>query len=309
MAYGFLSLEQRMKDNVKDCNLGLLFNKVQMTEYLKNLSSVLAIDILVTERHGEKLLAIGDFTGFVPNEVNEPGRKIQVLNHTVGHMHIRMDKIAETKVEGVNEFLDSVVGELSVEAEKAYRYREIAIYADELEAKLEKEQYQVKHGDKEDALTGVMNHNYFENRLRIVDRAEVVPVAVICGNINDWKYVNDTYGDDESDRLIQVIAGFMKKEAKPEYVIGRWDGDVLNVIIPLAEPDEAELYCKRVQKRCLEYADDKLAPSIAFGIVMKTNIEEKLTDLFSDAEYEMFNNKFELKNAIGYLERLHRVNT
>ena len=48
------------------------------------------------------------------------------------------------------------------------------------------------------------------------------------------------------------------------------------------------------------------APSVAVGVVYKTNIEEKLEDKLSDAEYEMFNNKFEVKNAPGYQERLKK---
>ena len=47
-----------------------------------------------------------------------------------------------------------------------------------------------------------------------------------------------------------------------------------------------------------------LAPSVAVGIVYKTNVEERLVDKISDAEYEMFNNKLEIKNAPGYQERL-----
>ena len=45
---------------------------------------------------------------------------------------------------------------------------------------------------------------------------------------------------------------------------------------------------------------------MAVGIVYKTNIEETLEEKLSDAEYEMFNNKFEIKNADGYRERLEK---
>ena len=35
-------------------------------------------------------------------------------------------------------------------------------------------------------------------------------------------------------------------------------------------------------------------------------LEQALADLVSDAEYEMFDNKFEIKNAPGYRERLEK---
>ena len=61
-----------------------------------------------------------------------------------------------------------------------------------------------------------------------------------------------------------------------------------------------------IQDRCFTFEDPYLAPSVAVGIVYKTNIEETLEEKLSDAEYEMFNNKFEIKNADGYRERLEK---
>ena len=133
-----------------------------------------------------------------------------------------------------------------------------------------------------------------------------MPVAVLNININDWKFVNDHFGEEESDRLIKTVAEILKEEAKPYFVIGRIDGDVFGVLVPMAEEGEAEEFASKVQERCDNYEDTILAPSVAVGIVYKTNIEEALEDKLSDAEYEMFNNKFEIKNTPGYRERLEK---
>lgn len=155
-----------------------------------------------------------------------------------------------------------------------------------------------------DELTGVLSKEYFEKRMQIIDRSEVIPVAVMEININDWKYANDHYGDTESDRLIRIIADVLKEEANPYFVIGRTDGDVFNVFIPMAEDREAEEYAARIKERCLRYEDAKLSPSVAIGIVYKTNIEQSLSELLSDAQYEMFDDKLAMKQAPGYRERL-----
>jgi len=79
------------------------------------------------------------------------------------------------------------------------------------------------------------------------------------------------------------------------------------VLIPMAEENEAEEYCRRVQEACLAYeGDTALAPSVAVGFVIKTNVEEHIQDLISDAEYEMLQDKMEIKSAVGYRERLER---
>ena len=60
----------------------------------------------------------------------------------------------------------------------------------------------------------------------------------------------------------------------------------------------------KVVNRCNNYEDSILAPSVAAGIAYKTNIEQKLEDLMSDAEYSMFEKKYEMKNTPQYRERL-----
>ena len=118
--------------------------------------------------------------------------------------------------------------------------------------------------------------------------------------------MNENYGVEESDRLIRIVADILKEKAKPEYLIGRVDGDVFNVMIPMPEGEEAQEYMQEIQNACEEYEDDKLAPSIAVGIAMKTNVEEVMLQIFSDAEYEMFENKMMLKQQKGYRERLEK---
>lgn len=180
--------------------------------------------------------------------------------------------------------------------------RLVVEYMEELEGKDEAKQKE--QSSRMDELTGVFANDYFEKRMQIVDRSEIVPVAVIEININDWKYANDHYGDEESDRLIRIIADIVRKEANPYFVIGRIDGDVFGVLIPMVEEGEAEDYARRIKERCVNYEDEKLAPSVAIGIVYKNNIEQSVQDLFSDAQYEMFEDKLAMKQEPGYRERL-----
>lgn len=251
-------------------------------------------------------MSVGGFAGFTPDVVGDPGRKVRVYGRTIAHLYAETDKVAEEKKASVESLLDGFATMLSHWGEETYLHKETAVYADELEQKVGVKHVQTARGENEDVLTGVYHNLYFEERMRAIDRAEVVPVAVINVNINDWKYVNDNFGDEQSDRLIKTIADILKQEKKPDYVIGRVDGDVFIVLIPMTDEGEAEDYCKRVQDACLSFEDDILAPSVACGLVYKTNVEERLADKLPDAEYEMFNNKFEIKNAPGYRERLEK---
>lgn len=304
MAFGLIPLEKRLKDNIRNYSLDQIFEIGQLSQFMEHIREVTGISLLITDRHGEKAASAGNFLGFKPDTANAPGKKIRVAGRTIAHLYTKEEDMQD---KGMEALVDDIVEQLTRQAAKAYEAAELSLYVDDLEKRLEKEQYQVKHGDKTDALTGVLNSTYFDNKLQVIDRSQAVPVAVICANINDWKYVNDNFGDEESDRLIQVVASFLKSEAKPEYVIGRCGGDFFNILIPMAEDGEAQEYCQRVQQKCLAFEDAHLAPSVACGHVIKYNVEQSLSDLLSDAEYEMFDNKFEIKNAPGYRERLEKA--
>lgn len=306
MDYKVIPFEQRIKENIRSYSLENLYALDVLTEYCKAFCAVADVAILITERHGEKIVSVGGFAGFTPDVVGEPGRKVRVYGRTIAHLYAETGSVPEEKRQAVERMLDGFAAMLSHWGEETYLHTETAIYADELEQKLGVQHVQTARGENEDALTGVYHKLYFEERMRAIDRAEVVPVAVINVNINDWKYTNDHFGDEESDRLIKTIADILKQEKKPDYVIGRVDGDVFIVLIPMAEDGEAEDYCQRVQQACLSYEDEILAPSVACGVVYRTNVEEMIEDKLDDAEYEMFNNKFEIKNAHGYRERLEK---
>ncbi len=302
MAYGALPLEQRLKDNIKDYSLENLFDFAKVEAYFMNLHKALGVELLLTRRHGEPVVKAGDFTGFHPDVTNDPGRKIQVLGRTIGHLYMKCAPGTDSVL--IGQLLNDIVDIYANMGEKHYLYRETAIFADDMVARMEKELSGGTRGEHSDALTGALSKTYFMNHLREMERAGVAPAAVICANINDWKFVHDNFGIEESDRLIKTIAGIVRKEAKDNYLIGRVDGDVFGIVIPMPEEDEAEAYCRRIQQACLDFEDPVLAPSLAVGLVYRTNVEEAFEDRYSEAEYEMFNNKYEIKQEPGYRERL-----
>lgn len=302
MAYGSIPLDKRLKDNIRNYKLTSLYDAEVILDLLKGINKLADVDVMITERHGEKVFAVGEWAG-VDLEACE-ATKIRICEQIVANVYVVMDRVADEDKAVVQKMIDAMVATIATLGDKTYRTKELEIYTDELDGKMSKQTYQVKNGDKTDELTGVLNKTYFENRLNIVDRSQVIPVAAVCININDWKYVNDNYGDEESDRLIAVIASTVKGEAKPDYIVGRVDGDVFNVVIPMPADGEAEEYAARVKSVCEEFEDPHIAPSVAVGIAYKENVESDMSEVFSDAEYAMFEDKIEVKNAPGYRARL-----
>lgn len=112
------------------------------------------------------------------------GRSV-VADRTIGHLYAKLNQQAAGQT--AEAVLDNVVELYSSLGEKQYRFRETAIYADELEEALEKDRYQAKHGEHVDALTGLLSRPSFDSRLKELAETGTAPDALICVNINDWE--------------------------------------------------------------------------------------------------------------------------
>lgn len=306
MVFGEVTFDERIKDSIKNYSLVALYEIDLIKKQFELYKDSLGVELCLVGRHGESFVATLEGFG-VPDVEKEPGEKIRVYDRTVGHLYAALSQKAQEDEQVVNKVVALTKRYLEQLGEAVYFKKEASVYISEVQAKSGNGSKQGGRAEREDALTGVFNKPYFMNRLGIVDRSETVPVAIVNVNINDWKYVNDNFGDEESDRLIATVADFIKKCSKPEYIIGRVDGDVFIVLIPLAEDGEAEEFKAALQDMCHSYDDPHIAPSVAVGVVYKTNVEETIEDKLSDAEYEMLENKFELKNAPGYRERLEKA--
>ncbi len=300
------AFKERLEQNSKNYNPKDLFDLEAAGKFLAQMCASFGLATLVTNRHGAIVQMHGEFGDFQPDVVNKPGTKIRVKGRTVCHIYAKYDEVAPEQFEVVKTLLDAYIKTLEGYSEKSYISSEQAVYIDELEQELEKEAYQPKYDEQNDPLTGVLNKSSFIKNMELLKDREVVPTAVICVNINDWLFVHDSFGEEESDRLIVTVAEILKSCADDQTIIGRIGGDVFHVLIPMTEEAEAREYCRKVQEACLQYEDSILAPSVAIGCVMKTNVEESFKDVFSDAEYAMYEDKLVLKKAPGYRERLEK---
>lgn len=305
-----IAFAQRVEQNSKNYFPKDLFDLDAAAAMLHQLERSFGLETLMTDRHGGIIMVHGEFGGFQPDVVNKPGNKIRVKGRTVCHIYAKYDNVAQENSDAAKKLLDAYIKTLEGFSEKSYLANEQAMYIDELEQQVERDAYQAKYSEQTDPLTGLLNRNYFISRMKQLAEREIVPTAAICVNINDWKFVDDNYGEEESDRLVATVAKILESKAAERgmenAIIGRVEGDVFYILLPLAEEEEAKEYCAQIQQACLAFEDDKLAPSAAVGCVVKTNVEENFKEVFSDAEYAMLENKFEIKNAPGYRERLEK---
>ena len=98
-----------------------------------------------------------------------------------------------------------------------------------------KSRAQLEHQAQTDALTGLLNHRYFHERLRAeLQRASRshLPVGLLMVDIDDFKRVNDIHGHAAGDDVLVRLADSLRGSARGSDVVCRIGGEEFAVILP-----------------------------------------------------------------------------
>ena len=102
-----------------------------------------------------------------------------------------------------------------------------------------------------DALTSVMNRRAFMERLaQEVERSHrnQTDLSFIISDIDHFKNVNDTYGHQVGDLVLQCFTKTLKKTLRPYDVLGRYGGEEFVVCMPGVTSDQAKCAAERLRK-------------------------------------------------------------
>ena len=102
-----------------------------------------------------------------------------------------------------------------------------------------------------DHLTGLYNHRFFHERLaEELSRAHrrKTSVALVLYDIDDFKRVNDSYGHQMGDRVLQSVASVSRETCRAEDVICRLGGEEFGIILPGSSLQEAAALAERVRE-------------------------------------------------------------
>ncbi|MBV5343547.1 diguanylate cyclase, partial [bacterium] len=75
-----------------------------------------------------------------------------------------------------------------------------------------------------DYLTGLYNRRFYEEELHRLDVERNLPLTVVMGDVNGLKLVNDSFGHDNGDLLLQKTAQIMKANCRNDDIIARFGG-------------------------------------------------------------------------------------
>jgi diguanylate cyclase (GGDEF)-like protein len=121
-----------------------------------------------------------------------------------------------------------------------------------LQDELEEKNRELERLSISDGLTGLHNHRHIHRLLTDeFERTERTgePLTVAMFDLDRFKAVNDTYGHQAGDRVLQEFADILRETAREIDRLGRYGGEEFMAILPDTGADEGTTFVERVRQQ------------------------------------------------------------
>ena len=143
----------------------------------------------------------------------------------------------------------------------------------EMEDRLYKSQKELMRLVKEDSLTTLLNRRSFlDEAVKQLDRAsrENQVMSAIMVDIDDFKSINELYGNSICDRILIEFANRLRFGCRPYDIIGRYSGEEFFVLLPNAKISNAAKIAKRLRmilsKKYYDIQGRSIRITASFGV-------------------------------------------
>jgi diguanylate cyclase (GGDEF)-like protein len=102
---------------------------------------------------------------------------------------------------------------------------------------------------RRDALTGVYNRAYLDQFLaREFEQStrRRWPLSLAFADLDNFKAINDTYGHQAGDRILQTTVRILRDNTRDADLIARYGGEEFVVVLPTTDADTARRICERI---------------------------------------------------------------
>lgn len=170
-----------------------------------------------------------------------------------------------------------------------------------LSDKLEQSYSELERVSITDKLTGLNNRNrtdqYFAQKLLQAEKSGAVfHVALL--DIDHFKIINDTYGHQTGDRVLQKFAQILRDNAHEHDFIGRWGGEEFILILDASELTEAEKSVETLRLSIAETAFDNVGHITASFGLTGTNAGEQQNTIIKRADDALYQAKKHGRNKV-----------
>ncbi|HEY8909217.1 MAG TPA: PocR ligand-binding domain-containing protein [Desulfosporosinus sp.] len=143
-----------------------------------------------------------------------------------------------------------------------------------------------------DVLTGLYNRRFYEEEIKRLDTERNLPISIIMGDVNGLKLINDAFGHNAGDELLQKAAFAIRSACRTEDIVARWGGDEFVILLPRTDTEEADEIVRRIKEQYSNVYVNAISISISFGWDTKRTPDEDILKVLKSAEDYMYKHKF-----------------
>lgn len=158
-----------------------------------------------------------------------------------------------------------------------------------------------------DTLTGVANRakleQVLENEIQRCDRYDKV-FSVILTDVDHFKHINDTYGHQQGDHVLQQLCRVLEIHLRHTDTLGRWGGEEFLIVATETDLTETERLAQRLRK-AVEQHDFGLDPPVtaSFGVACYQRHDD-LVSLFAKVDAALYRAKTGGRNQVRAVSEL-----
>jgi two-component system chemotaxis response regulator CheY len=159
-----------------------------------------------------------------------------------------------------------------------------------------------------DSLTGVLNRRAFMERIEVeVHRSnrENLDLSLILVDIDHFKSINDRYGHQVGDRVLQKFTEQLTKPSREYDFVGRYGGEEFVICLPGSNENQALSVAERMRKTVenmkimLPYGSQSIQITASFGVAcFRLGPDDTVDLLTARADEAMYRGKAEGRNRV-----------
>jgi diguanylate cyclase (GGDEF)-like protein/PAS domain S-box-containing protein len=169
-----------------------------------------------------------------------------------------------------------------------------------------------------DALTGLSNRRTFDDFLELELKRcarSQQPISLVLLDIDHFKLFNDTYGHQEGDACLRLIAATIEKYVRrPGDLAARYGGEEFAIILPGANTEHAAQVAENLRIAIEDLQMDLVGPlsgivTASFGVatIMAPDRSDTSASLTKSADTYLYAAKFSGRNVVVFDRMLSRL--
>ena len=154
---------------------------------------------------------------------------------------------------------------------------------------------QIQYLSNHDQLTGLHNRQYYDNTKKRLDQRQSMPLSVMFLDINGLKLINDAFGSEAGDRMIQTTGMVLKANMREQDVVARIGGDEFGILMPNTDLQGCIERMQTIHDAFVAYnnaiKDRALVINLSIGYCTKTEDSVDFAQIEKEAEANMARRK------------------